>query len=146
MLAKLDHHRQTISIALMAVMLLSVLLFCPMTVDAGQIENPYGGHVDMPMADMMSDNPEMSMHDCCKPGKLPLQQTENNVVCPDCEAPDQVLQPQISDLQPVYMLLYVVLLQELNQLSEPHRWQIFNEPDLLSSQPDIYLAKASFLE
>ena len=155
MLATLHDRRFVISMALLTVMVLSVLLFCPMTVDAGQMQLSHDNHSDMLMADMMSENledrsgnssgnsPEMNMHNCCKPGETLL---ENDTLCPDCKESEQVLQPHFSDLQPVYMLLYVVLLQTLDPALEGHVWQTRNELDILSSQPDIYLAKVSFLE
>ena len=91
-----------------------------------------------------SDN----VHDCCVTGSTLSHNMEDmDAACPDCEDSDPALQlSNTPDLKPLYALLYVVVQEVLNETLQTRIWQVFTEPDILSSRPDIYLANASFLE
>lgn len=155
MLAKLSYqHSRSISAALLAVMVLSVLQFCMMSMAQGQSmshgnhHEPSASHHEMMSAmaheAVLSDD----VHDCCISGSaMPHTMEEMDMACPDCEDSDPALQlGHFSDLKPLYALLYVVVQQALDETLQTRTWQVFTEPDILSSRPEIYLAKASFLE
>ena len=155
MLAKLSYqHSRSISAALLAVMVLSVLQFCMMSMAQGQTMS-HGNHHEQSashhemMAEMVHET-DLSddLHDCCISGtSMSHTMGDMEMACPDCEDSDPALQlGNISDLKPLYALLYVVVQDVLDQTMQTRTWQVFTEPDILSSQPEIYLAKASFLE
>lgn len=155
MLAKLSHqHSRSISAALLAVMILSVLQFCMMSMAQGQTMS-HGNHHEQSvnhhevMADMIHEaSLADDLHDCCISGSsISHAMGDMEMACPDCEDSDPALQlGNLSDLKPLYALLYVVVQEALNEATQTRTWQVFTEPDILSSQPEIYLAKASFLE
>ncbi len=89
-----------------------------------------------------------NIHDCCVTGSTLSHSMEDmEAACPDCEGSDPALQlSNTFDLKPLYALLYVVVQEVLNETLQTRVWQVFTEPDILSSRPEIYLAKASFLE
>lgn len=134
----------------MAVMLLSVLQFCLMTVAEGQpqsVHHQNQGLQSVSMADelAMAATSVDSLHDCCVIDSTPLDALE--AACPDCENDSEVLQTSAGpDPKPLFSLLYIVVQEVLNQTTNVRFWQQFTEPDILSSLPDIYLANVSFLE
>ena len=155
MLANLSHkHSRSISAALLAVMVLSVLQFCMMSMAQDQTMFDGNHHeqsaihhemmVEMVHETDISDN----LHDCCiYNSSMSHAMGDLEMVCSDCEDSDPALQPTyFSDLNPLYSLLYMVVHEALNLTTQTRTWQVFTEPDILSSQPEIYLAKASFLE
>ena len=85
-------------------------------------------------------------HDCCIASPQ-VELNDSDHFCPDCEDDEPVLQLSGSpDIKPLFSLLYVVVQEALNQTAQTRTWQVFTEPDILSSRPEIYLAKTSFLE
>lgn len=151
-------YSRIISITLLVVMILSVLQFCIMSSAFGNTGIPSGmvmsGH-DMP-AEMMDHkasgrvNNDSSMagnnltaHDCCDD----QGSSSEDVVCPDCEDEEPAMQAGIPDhIEPLFSLLYVIFRDVLNLSSRLTNWQAVTEPEILSTLPKIYLAKASFLE
>lgn len=155
MLAKLSHqHSRSISAALLAVMILSVLQFCMMSMAQGQAIS-HGNHHEQSashhemMVEMVHEaSLAEDVLDCCISGSsMSHTAGDMEMACPDCEDSDPALQlGNLSDLKPLYALLYVVVQEALNEAMQTRTWQVFTESDILSSQPEIYLAKASFLE
>jgi len=155
MLAKLSHqHSSSISAAILAVMVLSVLQFCMMSMAQGQTMS-HGDHHELSVShdEMKAEITHESglsdgVHDCCITGSsMSHAMGDLEMACPDCEDSDPALQlSSSSDLKPLFALLYVVVQEALNETLQTRTWQVFTEPDILSSQPEIYLAKASFLE
>ncbi|MFK0569576.1 hypothetical protein [Endozoicomonas sp.] len=150
MLQTLHHrHHRSLSMAFVAVMLLSVLQFCLMNM----AEGPLAQHQSESLLTNTSATSEQTLlvsaidstHDCCVIDSASIGAME--AACPDCENDSQALQILAGpDLKPLFTLLYVVVQEVLNQTLYARLWQQFTEPDILSSLPDIYLAKASFLE
>lgn len=157
MLATLSHkHSRSISTALLAVMILSVLQLCMMSMVEGRMMQHGDHHESMMMHDdtshhdMMHDLSDDALssdnHDCCITGSQTAL-NDSDHFCPDCEDNEPGLQFSSSpDIKPLFSLLYVVVQQALNETLQTRTWQAFTEPEILSSRPEIYLAKASFLE
>ncbi|WP_299733578.1 hypothetical protein [uncultured Endozoicomonas sp.] len=155
MLVKLSYqHSRSISAALLAVMILSVLQFCMMSMAQGQTMSHGNNHQQSAshhemMAEMVHEVVLAGdVHDCCiSDSSLSHTVGDREMACPDCEDSDPALHlSSLSDLKPLYALLYVVVQEALNHATQTRTWQVFTEPNILSSQPEIYLVKASFLE
>ena len=146
MIATFSHHyRRPISTALLVVMVLSVLQFCMMSVAEGQgSAHKTHSSSEAVMAEDMSD----STMDCCSVPTTSDSGAKMVMSCPDCDDSDPAFQASLApDLKPLLTLLYYVVMQEVqNDTQKTRIWQVFTEPDILSSLPDIYLAKATFLE
>ena len=138
----------------MVLMLLSVLQFCVMLFSGQKAEAQVTHHqdesfsVDVVTAELSHAESAADveiLHDCCAMDTEPMAAMES--ACPDCENDGEVLQTSAGpDLKPLFSLLYIVVQETLNQTTNVRFWQQFTEPDILSSLPEIYLAKASFLE
>ena len=138
-------HNRSISAALLAVMILSVLQFCVMPLaQAGSFseltsDNSVHVSVDNEMADM--DN-----HDCCL-DDFSTSSVEMEASCPECEDIDSALKVSAPDTsEPLFALLYIVVQEAISQSLKIHNWRSFTEPNIVASRPDIYLANATFLE
>ena len=96
---------------------------------------------------MAMDTSDGMAHDCCQPDSPVSRMVMTDVVCPDCEGDTPALQVSSApDLKPVFMLLFTVVQQVFDPVPKTRNWQVFTEPDIRTSLPDIYLAKAAFLE
>ncbi|GAA4651887.1 hypothetical protein GCM10023116_41710 [Kistimonas scapharcae] len=132
-------------------MLLSVLQFCLMGVAEGKTMHPSSMEstmvMEMDSAMMMAmDTGDGMVHDCCLPDNPVSPTAMADKVCPDCEGDAPALQVSSPDLKPVFMLLFTVVQPMFDPVPQTRNWQVFTEPDIRTSLPDIYLAKAAFLE
>ncbi|MGY0219559.1 hypothetical protein ACWJJH_19575 [Endozoicomonadaceae bacterium StTr2] len=85
----------------------------------------------------------MMLHDCCSD----LENIAMDSACTDCEDSDPAPQTSVPDqLKPLFSLLFIIVQQTLNLDQKASSWEEHTEPDVLASRPEIYLAKASFLE
>ncbi len=139
------HHRRPVGIALLVAMLLSVLQFCMMSVAEGKSMHP--SPMENAMVMEMMDTGHGMAHDCCQPESPVSRAIMTDAVCPDCEGDAPALQVTFTpDLKPVFMLLFTVVQPLFDPVPQTRNWQVFTEPDIRTALPDIYLAKAAFLE
>ncbi len=134
---------QKTSVITLMLVVLSLLQFCFIPIAKVAIERSFIT-LGEDFSRLSKVEQQIVSHDCCL-DKQPSS-TELKPLCHHCDSDFKAVQISQISSNPVFALQYLAFLNLDDNYHSPAVWQRNTEPWIISTFPDIYLAKQSFLE